>query len=335
MIHRVLAHARAVRLEPRRTIKNFEAELQRETSVRRVERTFVQGERATVAKEAAAAPREPVAFLNWFESLNATGLGQNDALFPWLAEHSNREQMSWFLRQDLANETAFGDLVALTQIKMPMRPKLELARNYWAEVGRGIASEVHSAAPDSSSESAAATDGGIVWESLALGNLMVALATARHYAYQSLGAWGVVELTAPGRAALISVGLKRLGMGGAARAYYDFSASLDARHSAAWNREVLQPLVAGDASLAPVIAEGALLRLRAGQRCYERYRKELWGRAHVVATFEFAEDAVAPSAASETSESAYDPPLYVDMPAGPPIRAVRWRDVSGPRAHRD
>lgn len=118
-----------------------------------------------------------------------------------------------------------------------------------------------------------------VWESLALGNLMVALATARHYAYQSVGALGVIELTAPGRAELVNAGLKRLGIDGAARRYYALHATLDVRHSAAWNREVLRPLVASSPELAPPIAEGALLRLRAGQRCFDRYRQELWGSA--------------------------------------------------------
>eukprot|EP01036_Dinobryon_divergens_P060900 gene60901-81204_t len=38
-----------------------------------------------------------------------------------------------------------------------------------------------------------------VWESLALANTMVGLATTRRYAYHAVGALGVIELTAPGR----------------------------------------------------------------------------------------------------------------------------------------
>jgi len=38
----------------------------------------------------------------------------------------------------------------------------------------------------------------------------------------------------------------------------------------------LRPLVAEDPRRARPIAEGALLRLRCGQRCFERYRRELW-----------------------------------------------------------
>ena len=39
-----------------------------------------------------------------------------------------------------------------------------------------------------------------VWEALALGNMMIGLAANRYYAYQAIGALGVIELTAPGRA---------------------------------------------------------------------------------------------------------------------------------------
>jgi hypothetical protein len=104
---------------------------------------------------------------------------------------------------------------------------------------------------------------------------MVAFAMNRRYAYQSIGALGVIELTAPGRAVHVNRGLKRLGFGGAVRRYFALHATLDVKHSAAWNREVLRPLVAENPGVAAAIAEGALLRLTAGARCFERYRQEL------------------------------------------------------------
>ena len=98
-----------------------------------------------------------------------------------------------------------------------------------------------------------------IWESLALGNLMVALAWNRHYAYQAIGALGVIELTAPGRAKHVNAGLRRLGVNGGARRYFAIHATLDVKHSIAWNREVLRPLVAADARVATAIAESPLV----------------------------------------------------------------------------
>jgi hypothetical protein len=51
---------------------------------------------------------------------------------------------------------------------------------------------------------------------------------------------------------------------------------LDVKHSADWNREALRPIVAADPTLAVAIAEGALIRLTCGARCFERYRQYLW-----------------------------------------------------------
>src|SRR5438270_346349 len=103
----------------------------------------------------------------------------------------------------------------------------------------------------------------------------VAFALDRRYAYHSVGALGAVELTAPGRVAQVDRGLARLGVPRPARRYFTLHATLDLKHSEAWNREVLRPLVASEPRAASAIAEGALMRLRAGERCFERYRREL------------------------------------------------------------
>ena len=107
-----------------------------------------------------------------------------------------------------------------------------------------------------------------VWQSLALANAMTAMATTRRYAYQSVGALGVIELTAPARAAATGAGLKRLGFSGPERRYFDLHAVLDIKHSEDWNRDALIPLVSEDPRRATAIAEGALIRLKAGERCF-------------------------------------------------------------------
>jgi hypothetical protein len=113
--------------------------------------------------------------------------------------------------------------------------------------------------------------------SLALGNTMAALASNRPYAYQALGAMGVIELTAPGRAAYVSAGLRRLKISAKARHYFDLHAVLDIKHSEAWNREVFASIVAETPQAAPFIAEGALMRLQCGADCFDAYRRHFWG----------------------------------------------------------
>ncbi len=238
------------------------------------EAAFLEAARARVAARAASAPRDPAGFLAWFEDLQQTGPGQGDTLFPWLAETCTLDQMRWFLAQEVAGEAGFDDLTAMTLLRMPPRAKLELARNFWDEMGRGHASAMHGPMLDSLAHHLRLDLRAdcIVWEALALANTMAGLAANRHYAYHAVGALGVVELTAPGRAAQIAAGLRRLGVPRAYRHYFALHAVLDVRHSASWNREVIVPLVQSDPRIAHAIAEGALMRLTCGAACFARYR---------------------------------------------------------------
>jgi hypothetical protein len=155
---------------------------------------------------------------------------------------------------------------------MSERAKLEMARNYWDEMGRGTAKGMHGPmlARLSAYFEIEPTVDNVVPESLALGNCMIGMAGNRRFAYHCIGALGVIEMTAPGRATLVDAGLRRAKK----RHYFAVHAVLDVKHSEAWNAEVLLPLVEEDPRRAQAIGEGALMRLWHGARCFERYRQE-------------------------------------------------------------
>ena len=271
---RRLAEWNRERLSPAFPTDDWQARIAADASLLRLEGGFLEELRLEIAGEAARAPDDATGFVAWFEELKASGPGQNDPLFPWLAEEASKDELRWFLQQEAAGEAGFDDLVALTQLKLPTRPKLELARNYWDEMGQGREIGMHgpmlgSLVDTLSLEPAIETT---VWESLALANAMTAMATARRYAWHSVGALGAVELTAPGRSACTAAGLKRIGLSGKERRYFALHATLDVKHSEAWNREALRPLVEEDPRRATAIAEGALIRLACGARCFARYR---------------------------------------------------------------
>jgi Iron-containing redox enzyme len=242
-----------------------------------VEGEFLEERRHSIAEKAAEAPTNPKKFIIWFQQLKEDGPGQNDPLFSWLSDECSMEQMKWFLTQEVAGEAGFEDLTALTQLKLPIRPKLELARNYWDEMGRGNPKAMHgpllaALARHLDLKPRAQTT---VTEALALANTMAGLAANRRYAYHSVGALGVIEMTAPGRSAATSAGLKRLGVKAGNRHYFALHAILDVKHSLAWNSEAIEPLVAEIPGASVAIAEGALMRLACGARCFQRYRHEL------------------------------------------------------------
>ena len=276
-LHRALARWNGRRLRPEAPGRGWREDLEEDLRMRTLEGEWIEAERAAVSPLVRDVPREASGLVRWFEQLRTAGPGQFDPLFDWLADHATLEQLRWYLRQELAGEAGFDDLVALTQVKMPPRPKMELARNYWDEMGRGHPEAVHGALLERVGKALGVQSDGLraVWESLALSNLLVGLAWNRRYAWHAVGALGVVELTAPDRSERVDRALRRLGVGGKDRLYFALHATLDRDHSLAWNREILAPLVEESPARAPLIAEGALLRLRAGARCFRRYRSEL------------------------------------------------------------
>lgn len=273
--HRMLSRFNRHRLAPGLGQEPDEAAIAFHALARKYEQDFLIQARAAVASWISDVPDTADAFVAWFETLRDTGPGQNDPLFPWLADHASLEEMRWFLAQEVAGEAGFDDLVAMTQVKMPTRAKLEMARNYWDEMGRGDAKGMHGPMLEQLAAYFEITPRieNTVTEALALGNMMMALATNRVFAFHSIGALGAIEMTAPGRAAHVSRGLDRLGVPRKCSHYFALHAVLDVKHSAAWNAEVLAPLVRQDPRRARAIAEGAVLRLWCGQRCFDRYRR--------------------------------------------------------------
>ena len=275
---RALAEWNRSRLAPGFPTSDWQKRLDHDHRMLRLEGAFLEELRSAAQKRASEAPDDVERFLAWFEDLAATGSGQNDPLFPWLANEAGVEDFKYFLGQEAAGEAGFDDLTAMTQVKVPATAKMELANNYWDEMGRGNPKGMHGPMLDGLIDELGleARIEDTVWESLALANAMTAMATNRRYTWHSIGALGVIELTAPARSRAVADGLKRLGFAGKARRYFELHAVLDVKHSRDWNEKVLKPLVAEEPRRAAAIAEGALIRLDAGGRCFERYRQKLW-----------------------------------------------------------
>ncbi|RZJ96690.1 MAG: iron-containing redox enzyme family protein, partial [Brevundimonas sp.] len=190
--HRRLAQWNNRRLSPSTPSPDWMAHAQEDAEMTLLEGGFVERQREAVAHLLHDLPDDVEGFIAWFEALKGGGPGENDPLFPWLAEAASLEDMRWFLLQEVAGEAGFEDLVAMAQVKMPTRPKLELARNYWDEMGRGNEGGMHGPMLERTCEglSLAPTIDGTAWQSLALANTMTAFATTRRYAYHSVGALG-------------------------------------------------------------------------------------------------------------------------------------------------
>jgi len=267
-------HDRLAPQFPEEAAQGFEAGVK----MQRLELAYLTELREAVREEAAAVPTDVHGFIAWFEELERSGPGQHDELFDWIEHQATLDELKWFLTQEAAGEAGFEDLVAMTQVRVPDRAKLELARNYWDEMGRGNAKGMHGPMLHFVVEVLGLKPEieTTCWESLALANAMTAMATHRGYAWHSIGALGAIELTAPARSGAVARGMRRLGLEAKVRRYFDLHAVLDVKHSEEWNKEAIVPLVSEDGRRATAFAEGALMRLECGRRCFERYRQELW-----------------------------------------------------------
>lgn len=283
LFQRALSHWNHERLAPAFPGAAVASRIDRDARMMRLELGFLEDLRAEIAEEAAAAPTDAEGFIAWFEGLEATGPGQHHPLFDWLEANATLDDFKLFLTQEAAGEAGFDDLVAMTQVRLPDRPKMELARNYWDEMGRGNPKGMHGPMLHYVVETLGLTPtiDSTCWESLALANAMTAMAANRSYAWHSVGALGVIELTAPARSAATSRTMRRLGFDAKLRRYFDLHAVLDIKHSAEWNKEAIRPAIEDQAegpARARAMAEGALMRLKCGERCFDRYA-ELLGAA--------------------------------------------------------
>lgn len=141
--HLRLAEFNQSRLAPRIPGPSWRKDIISDAAMLTLEGEVLEIERQEIGNHACRAPQIAKDFMYWFEELKQRGPGQNDPLFPWLAEKATHAQMKWFVQQEVASEAGFEDLTALAQIKMPSRAKLEMARNYWDEMGRGHERGMH------------------------------------------------------------------------------------------------------------------------------------------------------------------------------------------------
>jgi len=277
-LHRGLNAFNRARLSPCLPSGAWEAELPYMRAVEIVEARFVEEEREGTRAQTANLPKTTSEFVDWFAGLKETGPGQYDLFFDFLAEQADRADLHYFLKQEYCGEVGFDDLIALTQIRLPKRAKMELARNFWDEQGQGNPDDVHGPLYTEMVHEVGVGDTAdteLVWETLAVANLLTALACNRRYAWHSLGALSVIELTSPTRASRVAQGLERIGVSDRGCRYFRLHTVVDVEHWKAWLAEVIIPLVSTTPELMLPLAEGALLRLNAGVRVIDRYRAEL------------------------------------------------------------
>ncbi len=235
--------------------------------MRELERPWEQEILRRVRQEASLSledlPSDPKEFARWYQVAAFRHPLYEHDLYAFLASDATRAQLEWFLKMECAGEAAFDDLVALAQVGTRGEVKMEMASNYWDEMGRGRPQAVHThlfhqliddlgiAAPDA---------GELPWEVLSGINLMIWSCIHRRNAFRAQGVLGAVELLAPQRCTRVVHGATRLGIRKKTVVYYGAHAIIDIGHAEGWLAHVIEAQVREFPDARLGIAEGLLAR---------------------------------------------------------------------------
>jgi hypothetical protein len=181
-------------------------------------------------------------------------------IYKWIARDASWDDIVTFLALEGGPDAGFDDLVAACQIGLSGRPKLELASNYWDEMGNGDLAAVHTTLHE---DMVAAIDmprlpldgqPTSALERAALGGL---LTTNRWLQPESIGALGLIELQAGPRCRLVLQAFDRCAAPAAAYPFYEVHAEVDPRHGRDWLDNAVAPLASAHRHWRSRIVRGA------------------------------------------------------------------------------
>ena len=199
-------------------------------------------------------------------------------VYRWLANDASREELVHFLAVEGGPDSGFDDLVAVCQIGLFGSPKMEMAQNYWDEMGNGALSGVHTTLHAQMTEAIGMPRlprSELPVEALertALGGL---LATNRWLQPEMVGALGMIELQAGPRCRLVVKGFDRVGIPRAAYPFYEVHAEVDPRHGKDWLDKVITPLVTEQPQWRARMVRGAWWRVTTNASLFDLLGEQL------------------------------------------------------------
>ena len=211
------------------------------------------------------APSEPRAYLSWLKRCaREHRVFKHPYYHDFIRNHANREDLRRYMIQESAVDGRFDDLLAMMQVGTSGAAKMEIAANFWDEMGNGRPDEVHTALFGKIFETFEVTaeelEQALTANALLSGNLAVLLCRYRQYYPEAVGFLGMTEWLVPDRFVNVVQGWKRLGLPDVGIVYHRLHITIDSQHAAGWFHNVVLP-AAADERMRRGIARGTLWRL--------------------------------------------------------------------------
>lgn len=196
----------------------------------------------------------------------------------FLRNNATEEDFAYYLTQESALDPRFDDILALLQIGLEANCKMELASNYWDEMGNGKLNMVHSTLFSQILSSIDikkySTSEDLLLHTKLSSNISSCLALEKRNFYKALGYFGVIEYMTPHRFQLMVKGWERLGLPKKGIEYHKLHIKVDVIHGSNWFKNLIVPFVLKDDKIALEIIQGALIRLNTSKR----YLDELYNK---------------------------------------------------------
>jgi hypothetical protein len=210
-------------------------------------------------------------FADWLELfIGSHEVARHPTYFAFLAHEASIDDIRFYLVQESAIDGNTDDFLAALQIGAPRQAKLEIAANYWDEMGEGSEEGLHSELFLSALRSFAVgpdeTTAALTFEALVCGNLQTMLSLRRKYFYLGIGYFAATEQLVPERFKALKLGWERTGLPESAAQYHMLHIEVDSFHTERWYREVIRSVAAQGAAQRAEIVRGALHRIFTSQR---------------------------------------------------------------------
>jgi hypothetical protein len=218
-------------------------------------------------------PRGYDAYKEWLlEKVRLHPSYQHPLYEEYLRERADIHGLRTFVIQETTIDARFDDFLAMMQVGAEDGIKLEIASNYWDEMGQGVQAKMHTAMFTRilrKLDIEAGVNGSLTTEALACGNLSLMLSLRRQYFYKAIGYFAITEYLAPQRFKHVIAAWERNRLHSGDAEYYEAHVTIDRDHADNWFRNVIRPAIDNDPEAVVEISRGAFYRLNTSQRYLE------------------------------------------------------------------
>ncbi|MBG0851750.1 iron-containing redox enzyme family protein [Streptomyces spinoverrucosus] len=216
------------------------------------------------------APDDPKQFLSWLKGLVRSHRAYKHPYYlDFINRDADRDDLRTYVIQESLVDGRFDDFLAMMQVGTVGPSKMEIAGNYWDEMGNGEPENVHTHLFNKIYEvfdiGEAELESAMTATDLLSGNLAVLLCRYRHLYPEAVGFLGMTEWLAPDRFRNVVRAWERLGLPEVGITYHRLHITIDSQHAAGWFHNVVVPS-AGSPYMRRGIARGALWRVNSSAR---------------------------------------------------------------------